>query len=137
MQAGDLVAVTIVGVADGAGGMQRPMHFGLHRRRVGLRRHLQPVVPRALWCSHAPRTRGVFPSSALHGGRCAVGRAGACAHICQHTVHLVAEHQPQVTLDQLRGHFEYSCHKQRQQPDVGKCPAVGTVAKDSIRFVFD
>jgi hypothetical protein len=47
-----------------AGGKQPPMHFGLHRRRVGLRRHLQPVVPRALWCSHAPRTRGAFPSSA-------------------------------------------------------------------------
>jgi len=56
--------VTVVGVADGAGGKQPPMHFGLHRRRVGLRRHLQPVVPRALWCSHAPRTRGAFPSSA-------------------------------------------------------------------------
>ena len=40
--------VTVVGVADGAGGKQPPMHFGLHRRRVGLRRHLQPVVPRAL-----------------------------------------------------------------------------------------
>ncbi len=50
--------VTVIGVADGAGGKQRPMHFGLHRRRVGLRRHLQPVVPRSLWCSHAPRTRG-------------------------------------------------------------------------------
>ena len=42
-----LMLVTVV-VADGAGGKQRPMHFGFHRRRVGLRRHSQPVVPRSL-----------------------------------------------------------------------------------------